>query len=134
MCHDPKVRSATRLLSPLILMAVIFTLSAQPGLGTGLGTWDLVLRKLAHMTEYGVLWWLWWRVTPTRSPWPAVLITSLYAISDEVHQTYVRDRHGTPVDVAIDMVGVTIAILVTRRFLSARAAGPIPTSPETDRS
>lgn len=115
-------------------MAAIFTLSAQPGLSTGLGTWDLVLRKLAHMTEYGVLWWLCWRVTPTRSPWPAVLITSLYAISDEVHQTYVRDRHGTPVDVVIDMVGVTLAIIVTRRVVSAREVAPIPTDRESVRS
>lgn len=115
-------------------MGVIFTLSAQPGLATGLGTWDLILRKLAHMTEFGVLWWLWWRAMPTRSPWPAVVITALYAISDEVHQTYVRDRHGTPVDVVIDMLGVAIAVAVTRRLFSARATAPTRTGPETARS
>ena len=115
-------------------MAVIFALSAQPGLGTGLGTWDLVLRKLAHMAEYGLLWWLWWRAMPARGPWPAVLITTLYAISDEVHQTYVRDRRGTPVDVLIDMLGVAIAVVVARRVLSARATGTTPTGHETGRS
>ena len=115
-------------------MGVIFILSAQPGLGTGLGTWDLILRKLAHMTEFGMLWWLWWRAMPTRSPLPAAVITALYAISDEVHQTYVRDRHGTPVDVMIDMVGVVIAIGVARRVLNARATAPTRTGPETARS
>jgi len=40
-------------------MGLIFFLSAQPDLSTGLGTWDFILRKLAHITEYGVLWWLW---------------------------------------------------------------------------
>src|SRR3954470_13870906 len=36
---------------PLLLMALIFVLSAQPDLSSGLGVWDLILRKLAHMTE-----------------------------------------------------------------------------------
>ena len=35
--------------------AVIFAFSSVPSLSTHLGTWDLVLRKLAHMTEYAVL-------------------------------------------------------------------------------
>jgi hypothetical protein len=34
---------------------VIFAFSAVPSLGTGLGTWDLLLRKLAHATEYAIL-------------------------------------------------------------------------------
>ena len=41
---------------PVVLWAaVIFTLSSVPDLGTGLGTWDLVLRKIAHTTEYALL-------------------------------------------------------------------------------
>src|SRR5918912_19993 len=35
--------------------AVIFALSAIPSLSSGLGTWDYVLRKCAHVTEYAVL-------------------------------------------------------------------------------
>jgi hypothetical protein len=34
---------------------VIFGFSSIPSLGDGLGTWDLVLRKLAHAAEYAVL-------------------------------------------------------------------------------
>ena len=33
----------------LVWAAVIFTFSSIPDLGTGLGGWDLVLRKLAHV-------------------------------------------------------------------------------------
>ena len=41
---------------PVVLWAaLIFTFSSIPSLGTGLGTWDLVLRKLAHAAEFGVL-------------------------------------------------------------------------------
>src|SRR5919201_2028976 len=35
--------------------ALIFALSSVPHLSSGLGTWDLVLRKCAHATEYAVL-------------------------------------------------------------------------------
>ncbi len=100
-------------------MALIFFLSAQPGLSSGLGDWDLVLRKLAHMTEYGLLWWLWCRAI---GPWPALAITLGYAATDEWHQTFVSDRHGTPVDVLIDAVGVAIAARLRARRAEARAS------------
>ena len=42
--------------APVVLWAaVIFAFSSIPSLATGLGTWDLVLRKLAHLTEYAIL-------------------------------------------------------------------------------
>jgi VanZ family protein len=34
-----------------------------------------------------------------------------YAGTDELHQHFVRGRHASPVDVAIDAVGVTLGIL-----------------------
>ena len=105
---------AGRLLPPLALMGVIFLVSAQPDLGTGLGAWDTILRKAAHMTEYGLLWWLWHRALGFRHPGVAVAITLAYAATDEFHQHFVEGRHGTPVDVAIDAAGVAIAIALTR--------------------
>ena len=48
--------AALRLWAPVVLWAaVIFALSSVSDLGTGLGTWDLVLRKLAHAGEFAVL-------------------------------------------------------------------------------
>src|SRR5688572_5822463 len=94
---------------PLALMALIFFLSAQPDLGTGLGTWDTVLRKLAHMAEYGLLWLLWWRAFGWRRAPLAVAIAIGYAISDEVHQSFVQGRHGVWTDVTIDALGVGLA-------------------------
>ena len=45
-----------RFAPPLALMALIWFLSAQPDLHSGLdSTLDLVLRKLAHMTVFGAL-------------------------------------------------------------------------------
>jgi VanZ family protein len=111
-----------RFAPPLALMALIFFVSAQPDLGTGLGVWDTILRKAAHMTEYGLLWWLWWRALGHGHPAPAAAIALLYAASDELHQHFVPMRHGTPVDVAIDAAGILLAIALARRFARRRTA------------
>jgi VanZ family protein len=99
---------------PLALMAVIYVLSAQPDLSSGLGTLDVILRKIAHMAEYGLLLLLWWRALREYVPQRAALtlafaVTILYSISDEWHQSFVEGRHGTPVDVVIDAVGMALA-------------------------
>jgi VanZ family protein len=108
----------SRFAPPLVLMAVIFALSAQPDLNSGLGTWDTVLRKLAHMAEYGVLWLLWWRALGYGRPWPAAAIVLAYAASDEYHQSLVEGRSGSPRDWLIDAAGVGLAMLA----ISSRAA------------
>jgi VanZ family protein len=102
-------------------MAVIFALSAQPDLSSGLGTLDLILRKLVHMAEYGLLLFLWLRALREVAPARAALVlafavTLAYAASDEYHQSFVEGRNGTPVDVAIDAVGmVAVAALIRVR-------------------
>jgi VanZ family protein len=108
--------AASRFAPPLLLMGIIFALSAQPNLNSGLGTWDVVLRKLAHMTEYGLLFVLWWRAFRWRSPLAAALIAIAYAGTDEVHQLFVEGRHGTPADVGIDAAGVGLGYLGVRLF------------------
>jgi VanZ family protein len=95
---------------PVVLMGVIFFLSAQPDLNSGLGTWDTVLRKAAHMATYGLLWFLWWRALGYGSALPAVVISIAYAATDEFHQHFVEGRHGTSVDVLIDAIGIALAI------------------------
>ena len=110
---------------PLALMAVIFALSAQPDLSSGLGTIDLVLRKLAHMAEYGLLLFLLWRplreaAGPRAAVGIAFAVALLYAASDEWHQSFVEGRNGTPVDVGIDAVGMAAAAaLILRRLRAA---------------
>ena len=94
---------------PLILMAVIFALSAQPSLDSGL-SWDDVLRKGAHMVEFGLLWLLWWRALGYGSRLVPAAIAVAYAVTDEIHQTTVEGRVGSPVDVLIDTAGVLLAM------------------------
>jgi len=115
------MRALSRFGPPLALMVLIFAFSAQPDLNSGLGVLDTIGRKLVHMAEYGLLWWLWHRALETRTPLPAALITLAYAATDEYHQTFVAGRHGSPVDVLIDAAGVAAAIaLYARRRASVR--------------
>jgi VanZ family protein len=93
--------------------AVIFALSSIPNLATGLGTWDLVLRKLAHATEYGILVALLLRALDR--PGRAALLAIVYAVSDELHQHFVSGRHAAPLDVAIDAAGVLVGIAIYLR-------------------
>ena len=113
-----------RLLSlwlPVVLWAgVIFAFSSIPSLGTGLGTWDLVLRKCAHMTEYAVLAILLRRALG--SELAALAIAIAYAVTDELHQAFVPGRHGSPVDVAIDGIGAALGLLVLLHARRTRVA------------
>jgi VanZ family protein len=108
--------SASRLsawLPVLAWAALIFALSSIPHLGTGLGTWDTVLRKGAHVTEYAIFGLLLLRAVGRELP--AFLLGVSYAITDDVHQHFVSGRHASPIDVAIDSVGILIGILFLSR-------------------
>jgi VanZ family protein len=112
-------RGAGLWLPPLALMAVIFFLSDQPDLSSGLGGWDLVLRKIAHFAEYALLCFLLWRplrtvVAPGNAALVALAIASAFAATDEWHQSFVEGRHGTPVDWLIDTAGASLAALRLR--------------------
>jgi VanZ family protein len=100
-------------------MAIIFALSAQPNLNSGLGIWDLMGRKLAHMAAFGLLWALWQRALGR--PLAALAITLAYAASDELHQSFVRGRNGSLWDVAIDAAGVGLAMLAWWRYSQPRS-------------
>ena len=101
--------------APIVLWAaVIFAFSSIPSLSSGLGTWDLILRKVAHLSEYAVLGAL--LVRAIQRPAVAILVGGLYAATDEFHQHFVRGRHAAWYDVLIDTVGVTIGVLAWSRL------------------
>lgn len=112
----------SRLVAWLLVLAwcgVIFWFSSIPSLGTGLGFWDLVIRKAAHMAEYATLMILLLR---TRIPvWAALGLGLLYAVSDEWHQTYVAGREGRPRDIAFDAIGLLLGLAITRAVARRRA-------------
>lgn len=121
----------SRWLPPLVVMAVIYFLSAQPNLSSGLGAWDTVLRKGAHMVEFGLLWALLWRAGGYGEPRVAVGVALLYAASDELHQTFVPGRVGSPLDWAIDAAGIGLAGLLAAGWSRRRASDQRQSQPRS---
>src|SRR5262249_1766248 len=80
----------------------------------------LALRKLSHATEYAILALLWmrafrWqRLAPDKAPWAALAVCLACAPVDEIHQAAVPGRPGRVVDVAIDLAGAVVMLLVVR--------------------
>jgi VanZ family protein len=107
----------SRWLPVLVWAGVIFALSSIPSLSSGLGGWDYVLRKGAHMTEYAILACLLVRATGSYA-WAFALAVA-YATTDEFHQSFVHGRHGSPIDVGIDAVGALVGLGAWRRVRAA---------------
>ncbi len=111
--------AAPRALAPLALMGVIFYLSAQEAVGPSLPEW---MRWIAHFSEYAALTALWiWALRPElghRAVWVAIAISFAYAISDEIHQSFVEGRDSDPVDVIVDSLGIGVSALACRRWLA----------------
>ena len=102
---------------PVILWsAFIYFWSSIPCLKiTILGFLDFVLRKLAHITEFAILTFLYYRaINKNNKPkkfnnhfWP-IFLTLVFAISDEIHQHFVPGRFCSLKDILIDSVGILI--------------------------
>jgi len=111
-------RLAFTWLPPLVWMAVIFALSSQHG-GGHLPESEVLLRKLGHVTGYFVLTILLLRAlhrAEVAAAMPIAIAVALgYAVSDEWHQSFVPGRTATPVDVAIDGIGIALAALTAGR-------------------
>jgi hypothetical protein len=117
--HRSVLGSAARRWFPVVAWAaVIFAFSSIPDLGTGLGGWDLALRKVAHAAEFAVLGAVLLRATERTSA--AFGLGVLYAVSDEIHQSFVAGRQGSPVDVAIDAVGVLAGVVLWEQLVRRR--------------
>lgn len=101
-------------------------------------TWDYPIRKLAHMTEFGILAMLAYQTLGSYTKrWKnafgrflqmryvsAWSFTALYAVTDEIHQLFVPGRSGNPLDVCVDSTGALLALLfvwcVTKIFIRKR--------------
>jgi len=111
----PASRTLSVWLPVVAWAAVIFTLSSIPSLSIGLGFWDTLLRKGAHLTEYAILGALLVRAFGRAAP--ALAAGILYAATDELHQHFVRGRHAALLDLLLDAIGVALGIYVLRRLL-----------------
>lgn len=89
---------------------------------------DFPVRKLAHMTEFGMLALLaFWcsrtyeKLKQGKRPWVIALVLAfVYAMTDEFHQLFVPYRHGCFSDVLIDTSGAVLALLILAGILTLR--------------
>jgi VanZ family protein len=115
--------SAGRALAPLALMGLIFYLSAQESVGPELPAWT---RVAAHFSEYALLAALWaWALVPSlghRGLVVAGLISFLFAVSDEYHQSFVAGRDADVLDVVNDTAGIVAALTAIGALITSRRA------------
>ncbi|MGH2920928.1 MAG: VanZ family protein [Gaiellaceae bacterium] len=110
---------AVSLWLPVVAWAgLIFTLSSIPDLGTGLGGWDLVLRKAAHAAEFAVLGFLLLRAIGREAL--SLVLGIAYALTDELHQHFVPGRQASLLDVLLDAVGVALGVYAVRGMSQRR--------------
>jgi len=115
------------LLPALLYAALIFYLSAQPGLpAVPVAGFD----KIEHLGAYAVLGALLARalmgygVARRRALVLAVLLGALYGVSDEVHQSFVPTRSADWRDVVADLLGSSFGAGVYSIFALGRPRAP----------
>jgi VanZ family protein len=120
---------------------VPFLLWLKPGMSPR-AIWIILItaRKCAHVIEYAFLALLLWRAlrsVPTLHAksmivFGAVLLgCSLFAVSDEFHQTFVKSRRPSVRDVLLDVTGALLGLLIgaifarshSRKFQSTTYSG-----------
>ena len=73
---------------------------------------SLIIRKLAHFTEYFILGLFVYNLIYgyNKKKYVALIICILYAMSDEIHQLFVPGRSCQMLDVCIDSIGSMLGI------------------------
>ena len=105
-------------LPPLIWMVIIFYFSSRLSASvTGEFLYDFIFFKGLHMIEYAILYFLLFRAFYTinssqlsinKKLFFPLILSVFYALSDEIHQTFVPTREGKIRDVFIDTAGILI--------------------------
>ncbi|MBT4251506.1 VanZ family protein [bacterium] len=112
----------------IIWMSVIFYFSHKSNLVIGFeGDREFLARKFAHICEFGLLaiFFIIFLVKGCSRKTPSVflsafLLTVGYAISDELHQTFIIGRSGNIKDVLVDSLGALLFLQVIAFGLFAK--------------
>ena len=125
MMASSSAHRVLRWLPALAWMVVIFMLSSRSGLHVSEdAAIDRPIRTVAHLSTFAllaglILYAIVGRGAPSlRAACGAVLLTLLYAISDELHQAFVPGRTGRLQDVGTDLVGAVIGVAIAAAVLT----------------
>ena len=110
------------LLLSLLTMCLIFYVSSIPdqSLWGGGSLIKQIISNLAHIPAYGILTFLWLKAfdrTRNRNQFLMVndlilLSLVLFAVSDEIHQSFVLGRSSSWTDVGLDVLGILFGLSV----------------------
>jgi len=119
---NPKTKNIITLWFPILFWcAVIYYLSSIPGLKSDLpNQWDFIMRKIAHITEYAILTFLFFRASSKNLNYKkaisySALFSIIFALTDEYHQLFVFGRGGNLRDVLIDSLGIFLMVFLIYR-------------------
>ena len=95
-------------LPAILWAAVIFIFSSMPQISVSqFFLWDFILKKVAHISEYAILFFLLFRATQ-KNYILSFALTIIYALSDELHQSFVQGRTAAFYDLGFDLTGANI--------------------------
>ena len=112
-----------RYVSAILIMAVLFHMSSKPG--TDLPSLFYGSDKILHTIAYAALgcsfsFWFkpaLWKKFPIRIALVVFLLTVLYGVSDEFHQSFTPGRFVSGYDLIADGIGAILAIVAYRYYL-----------------
>jgi len=103
---------------------IIFSFSSLTTPSTSTIYWqDFIVKKTAHMIEYGIFALLLYRalrayeMNKTKAVILSILFAGIYGLTDEFHQSFTPGRESRIRDVAFDTIGASLAMLaVWKKF------------------
>jgi len=104
-------------------MFLIYFMSSQKSITTSeVKLIDFIIHKIAHLIEYSILAVLFYRAVnrgfKKSGNWKNPLIlTIIYASTDEVHQLFVATREGRIRDIFIDAFGGALGLWIQKYLL-----------------
>lgn len=110
-----KINNLIRFIPSIIWMSVIFYFSSRSTTGIGTNETDrFLILKSFHLIEYAILAAL--LLFAIYKKKLVVFIAYLYAISDEIHQSFIPGRTSRFRDTLIDLIGIFIGLLIFNKL------------------
>lgn len=115
-------------LPALVMMSIIFWFSSQPAEQLPVFSWaDTIVKKSGHVIGYALLTLSYWYALgmAKNKRWFVWLFVTLYALTDEYHQSFVAGRHSSIWDVLIfDNIGALLSLWLTSLYLNKKQKRP----------
>jgi hypothetical protein len=114
------MKKIIRFLPSIIWMSIIFYFSSRQTTGIGGDSYwgRFFILKSFHIIEYGILAiLLFFAINKYKQ---TIIISIIYALSDEIHQAFVVGRTATVRDIFFDLSGIFLGLFVISNLLNIK--------------